>query len=74
MQIVALKRLLWLGRSGGVGHSLHQSIGFRVGERTKQDGVHEAEDQRVGADAERERENDDEGGARLPRHDADRIA
>ena len=56
------------------GPHLHQSIGFRVGERTKQDGVHEAEDQRVGADAEREREDDDERGARLPRHDAGRIA
>ncbi len=53
---------------------LHQSIGFRVGKRPKQDGVHEAEDQRVGADAERKRKDDDEGGARLPRHDAGRIA
>jgi hypothetical protein len=55
------------------GPQLHQSTGFRVGQRTKQDGVHEAEYQRVGADAEREREDDDERGARLPCHDAGRI-
>jgi hypothetical protein len=51
-----------------------QSLRFRVGERTEQDPVYKAEDQRVGADPQRKREDDDERSARLSRRHSDGIA
>jgi hypothetical protein len=52
----------------------HESLGFRIRKRPQQDCVYEAEHQGVGANAKCERNDDDESGARLPRHDARRIA
>ena len=42
----------------------HQSIGLVIGQRPQEHGVDDAEERDVGADAEREAENGDEGEAR----------
>ena len=48
---------------------LHQSIRIGVGKRPEENGVHQAENHGVGADAQRQRQDDDEGRTWLPGHD-----
>ena len=48
----------------------HRPIGIVPGQRPQQNGVYDAEDGRIGADAERQRQNRDRGKRRIPPHAA----
>ena len=52
----------------------HERVGLRVGERTQQHAVDDAEDRAAGADAERQRQDGDDREARSPRQLAQRVA
>jgi hypothetical protein len=62
------------GRFGRREPEHHEPLRLWIGKGAEQDPVHEAEDQGVGADAQRQREDDDERGARLPGGHAHGVA
>ena len=51
-----------------------QTVGLRVGQRLQQQGVDNAEDGRVGSDADSERQDDHRGQARVFAQGAERVA